>query len=276
MQRYIEQLIGDIRQATWNMKPPHKLWEESEADPDDELELEDMSYVEQYIYGEKEPIAQITGIEQGQLPPPEKLTEEQQTLLVTELERLLQYFHFYLDFPVNYPVHLRYPFILKLWEEDHVPLSFGESHIEFCDYDEENCPFPGYCQNCKEYKEQLKYDEEHISPFDFNIDVNDLLLTPEQMEAWMEQMENFDPEEDSSSSFLTEMDELDAIVSEGINGFYDDDGNKIDMHSVPVPGLCIICRKYQTEDKEENLLCDMNRYDQRNETDFRCGAFEKR
>ncbi|HKJ42972.1 MAG TPA: hypothetical protein VKA27_12840, partial [Sunxiuqinia sp.] len=136
MQHYISQLIDDIRQAIWNLRPPHELWEESKADPDDELELEDMSFVEQYIEGEKQPIADITGIAPEQLPPPEKLTAEQQGLLASELEKLLQYFHFVLDFPEKFPPHLRYSFILDFWNEEHVPLSFGENHIEFCDYEE--------------------------------------------------------------------------------------------------------------------------------------------
>jgi len=59
------------------------------------------------------------------------------------------------------------------------------------------------------------------------------------------------------------------------NGFYDDDGNKINPESVPVPSLCVICKSHQVDDWEENLLCLMNRNDQRNEKDFKCGAFEK-
>ncbi len=62
---------------------------------------------------------------------------------------------------------------------------------------------------------------------------------------------------------------------EDINCFYNDDGTKIDPDSVPVPGLCVICRKHQIDDWEENLLCLMNRNDQRNDKDFKCGAFEK-
>ena len=62
---------------------------------------------------------------------------------------------------------------------------------------------------------------------------------------------------------------------EDINGFYNDDGTKIDPESIPVPGLCIICQKYQIDDWDENLLCMMNRNDQRDEPDFKCGAFEK-
>jgi len=62
---------------------------------------------------------------------------------------------------------------------------------------------------------------------------------------------------------------------EDINGFYNDDGTKIDPASVPVPGLCVICRKHQIDDWEENLLCLMNRNDQKNELNFKCGSFEK-
>lgn len=158
MQHYIQQLLEDIRKATWNIKPPRDLWEY--ADPDNEVELEDMSYVEKYLYGDEEEISTITGIDSAMLPPAEKLTVEQQSLLTIELENLLQLFHFYLDFPHNYPRHLRYPFIRNIWDEKHVALSFGENHIEFCDYEEDNCPFPGYCTTCKELAEQMKFDEE--------------------------------------------------------------------------------------------------------------------
>lgn len=182
MKRYIEQLIEDIHKATWNLKPPHKLWEDSEADPDDELELEDMSYVEQYIEGEKQAIGKITGIEPELLPPAVKLTKEQQALLATELEKLLQNFHFALEFSEKYPAHLRYSFIRKFWEEKHVPLSFGTTHIEFCDYLVENCPFPGYCTTCKEIDDQMKFDEEHGVKTDLDFDLEDILPSPEDLE----------------------------------------------------------------------------------------------
>lgn len=183
MQRYIEQLIEDIHKATWNLRPPHALWEESKADPDDELELEDMTYLEQYVYGDEIPIANITGIEQERLPAPEKLTTEQKALLAEELEKLLQYFHFILDFPSEYPSHLRYPFIRNFWKEKHVALSFGENHIEFCDFEDDKCPFPGYCTTCAEIKAQLKYDEEHSSlTDDWDFEIEDLIPTQEQLE----------------------------------------------------------------------------------------------
>ncbi len=60
------------------------------------------------------------------------------------------------------------------------------------------------------------------------------------------------------------------------NGLYNDDGEKIDMESVPIPSLCLICKSYDFDDWEENLLCLMNRSDQKDDEEFMCGAFEKR
>jgi hypothetical protein len=65
-------------------------------------------------------------------------------------------------------------------------------------------------------------------------------------------------------------------MDEEINGIYDDNGNKINADLLPIPGLCITCKSYDVEDWEENLLCNMNRFDQRNEKDFKCGAYEKK
>ncbi len=58
-------------------------------------------------------------------------------------------------------------------------------------------------------------------------------------------------------------------------GIFDDDGNKIDPNSIPIPGLCIACRHYSEEDWESELLCNLNRFDQRNVDKFECYQFEK-
>lgn len=59
------------------------------------------------------------------------------------------------------------------------------------------------------------------------------------------------------------------------NGYYDDDGNQIHPENLPKPGLCIICKKNTCDDSEEEMLCNLNRLDQRNDEEFICGAFEK-
>lgn len=57
------------------------------------------------------------------------------------------------------------------------------------------------------------------------------------------------------------------------NGYYDDEGNKINMDLIKKPGLCLICKK--DSDPHEEILCNLNRFDQRNKTEFKCFAFEK-
>lgn len=59
-------------------------------------------------------------------------------------------------------------------------------------------------------------------------------------------------------------------------GIFDDDGNPINSHSIPKPELCVICKFNDVEDEEENILCILNRFDQRNEKEFKCGTFESK
>jgi hypothetical protein len=60
-----------------------------------------------------------------------------------------------------------------------------------------------------------------------------------------------------------------------INGIFNDDGTPVDLDSIPVPALCISCKSYFTDDWEENLLCTMNRNDQKDDDEFICGAYDK-
>jgi hypothetical protein len=66
-----------------------------------------------------------------------------------------------------------------------------------------------------------------------------------------------------------------TTAKEETDGFFEDDGTIVNPEAVPIPSLCILCRKYKTHDHEENLLCLMTRYDQRDSNDFNCDAFEK-
>jgi len=58
-----------------------------------------------------------------------------------------------------------------------------------------------------------------------------------------------------------------------ISGMYNDDGTKINPETVPKPGLCLTC-KMDDVGGEEQMLCLLNRNDQRDEPDFQCGAYE--
>jgi hypothetical protein len=175
MQNYIRQLISDMHNARTKVEPPLiDLWQS--ADLSDEGEIEDLAFVEEYMYGIPKQISDITGIGSELLPVPDMLQPDEAALLAVELELLLNHFNFYPDFPVNYPVNLRYPLLRKIWDDEHVTLSFGESHIEFCSYESENCPFLGYCNTCEEIEKEIK-EGPKAGP-DFEPDPDDLIFLP--------------------------------------------------------------------------------------------------
>ncbi|MGE4590103.1 MAG: hypothetical protein AB7E34_11110 [Acidaminococcaceae bacterium] len=159
MQRYINQLIEDLHEIAQIKNQTAN----TEPDRDDEALLKHFQDIENYLHGEEVPISEITGILPEQLPPPEMLNESQQAQLSVELENFLENYTFALDFPHNYPNHLRYPFIRNFWTEKHIPMQCGTSHIEFCEYDETNCPFQGYCNSCN----QIDIEDNYLDSYSF-------------------------------------------------------------------------------------------------------------
>jgi hypothetical protein len=63
-----------------------------------------------------------------------------------------------------------------------------------------------------------------------------------------------------------------CAMNEEISGFYDDAGNKIDPELVAKPGLCILCKVDDAGGKEE-ILCLLNRTDQKGHMTFECDAY---
>ncbi|HEY3323337.1 MAG TPA: hypothetical protein VGP72_22975 [Planctomycetota bacterium] len=54
---------------------------------------------------------------------------------------------------------------------------------------------------------------------------------------------------------------------------FDDDGNELDPNLIVKPSLCVTCVNGDVEDPEEDMLCLLNRWDQRNDEDFKCGQY---
>ena len=53
--------------------------------------------------------------------------------------------------------------------------------------------------------------------------------------------------------------------------YFDDNGNELDPEVVPMPQMCTMCEK--KDDPDEEILCNLNRLDQRGEPEFKCGVF---
>jgi len=67
---------------------------------------------------------------------------------------------------------------------------------------------------------------------------------------------------------------IDDMPHKEFCGFFDDDGYEINPDLVDKPGLCLCC--VYNEDPDEEILCVMNRNDQRHKDSFECGAFKGR
>ncbi len=61
---------------------------------------------------------------------------------------------------------------------------------------------------------------------------------------------------------------------DSLDGFYDDEGNEINPDLIPNPQLCMSCKKKDWGGMEE-ILCNLNRLDQKDDDDFICYAYEQ-
>lgn len=66
---------------------------------------------------------------------------------------------------------------------------------------------------------------------------------------------------------------IDDIPRDQISGFFRDDGFEINMDLVPKPSLCLTC--IHNNDSDEEILCNLTRYDQKNQKEFKCFAYRK-
>jgi hypothetical protein len=68
------------------------------------------------------------------------------------------------------------------------------------------------------------------------------------------------------------IDEMDPCK---INGMFDDDGYEIRRDTIKMQPLCLSCIKNNSGDREDDILCNLNRNGQADEKEFKCGAYEK-
>jgi hypothetical protein len=59
-----------------------------------------------------------------------------------------------------------------------------------------------------------------------------------------------------------------------IRGFFDDDGYEINIDMIKKPNLCLRC--VHNDDPNEEMLCNLTRFDQSGEEEFVCYKFRQR
>ena len=60
-------------------------------------------------------------------------------------------------------------------------------------------------------------------------------------------------------------------MNDDIDGYYLDDGTRIDPNFIDKPSLCILCNK--NDDPSEEVLCTLTRIDQHGESEFVCYSY---
>ncbi len=65
---------------------------------------------------------------------------------------------------------------------------------------------------------------------------------------------------------------IDDIKPSKIHGFFDDDGYEINTDLIKKPTLCLTC--IHDNDPNEEPLCNMTRFDQQGELEFKCFAYK--
>jgi hypothetical protein len=150
MQNYLNQLLTDIRAA----QRPEETTFQFESQP-----IEDhFAEVEAWLAGELEdahPFGWHCGLEAGQFPPAEQLTDVQMNDLVQALDQLLFSWNITTNLPNGIPIATAYRLLVGVLDSQVSIVTTGFIGLEFCDYEPETCPFgDGFCQ-C------LKYEQEY-------------------------------------------------------------------------------------------------------------------
>jgi hypothetical protein len=107
-------------------------------------------------YGNPIKLEDIVGIPSEVLPADNLLTPDEKAHLSRLMIELMNIWNFYPEFPENLPDKLKYKHLKKVWASEQVYMGMGQNKIEFCNYDDTNCPFAGYCNLCDEIREQEK------------------------------------------------------------------------------------------------------------------------
>lgn len=156
MQKYINQLIIDINIAKDDLQVP---W----ITPNEGYELDDwLSGEEDETQAPVKTIEDWSSIKQIELPPVERLNDEQIEALFNALKQLLEAFN--CNFVVHFetPIRIQYKVIRSMWQQEHGWMSWHPNFFDVCDDRQAfgSCAFgEEYCQ-CKKMATYTKgWDE---------------------------------------------------------------------------------------------------------------------
>lgn len=67
---------------------------------------------------------------------------------------------------------------------------------------------------------------------------------------------------------------IDEMDKTKIHGIFNDEGYEINTELIKKPSLCLIC--VNDDNPNEEIFCNLTRFDQKNDKEFKCFAFRKK
>ena len=161
MQRYVEQLIEELRAArSLHIEPPL-------VDLDDEfMQIPAIRAAEEYLAGPVGTLATIFKIDRKHFPPDNRLSDEQVILIASEILSLLMAHRFVADLPENIEPRDAYNALLRHWDEQVSYVSDGHCHLEFWEDKELAKYYPDEDENADVAKAPFTGDEDDVTDED--------------------------------------------------------------------------------------------------------------
>lgn len=154
MQTYITQLLTDLKTAQTNQPPKvdYKLLYPDHPASNPQYEGV-MDYMIEWDHAPEWTMNDLFGIDAVVFPPIEKLNGEQTEQLVQGILELWASSNICADILNDkIPIQTIYTVLVNYWKTETIQyMSEGTLHLEFCHYDENDCPWGyEYC-SCKDF-----------------------------------------------------------------------------------------------------------------------------
>jgi hypothetical protein len=144
MQNYVNQLLADMVAAKKNLPPEINY---ALLYPDHPAYKFGLDYIVEWEMSPSYTMDELFGIKAEQLPPAEKLTDEQIVQLVEGMFDLWAAFNFVADTDYEAPMRVYYSTIKTHWATQ--PIQYhpdGINELDFCDYNTELCSWGEHCK----------------------------------------------------------------------------------------------------------------------------------
>ena len=158
MERYLEQLLTDIKDAAENVRWPY---------------VEEEFCIHDWITDEEEnntaPIRKLeewTGITKDQLPPPELLSDSQVSMLLSALKNMLDAYNWAFVLQNQVPDRIQYATIRDNFSQEAKVKLWNMGFFQLCNPDTEHgkCSLGEYCQ-CRFYEQLFEgFNDEDLGP----------------------------------------------------------------------------------------------------------------